>query len=353
MGGVLSEPVLEKVSETSENDRLKFGYSCMQGYRMSMEDAHCALLSLPYDSSNSYFGVFDGHGGAEVAKYCAEHLHERITNDNAYRAGDHFTSIKNGFLRVDEEVRDQLNKPTEGTTALIALIDNKRILVGNAGDSRSVLSRGGKAIPMSYDHKPHLQQERQRIVSAGGSVDFNRVNGQLAVSRAIGDFSFKRNTAKALEDQMVSANPDTKLENLNGEDEFLIMACDGIWDVMSNEDAVKFVRKKLKETDEVAKICESLIDRCLDLGSKDNMSVIIVVFKHFLEQCGNNNGGTEAMEQLRSTSMPSLQNHDPGNASPTTADKSPTPQNRTTSPKNGDNNTHSFEDNEHQQDIVE
>jgi protein phosphatase 2C family protein 2/3 len=350
MGGVLSEPVLEKISETDENDRLKFGFSCMQGYRMSMEDAHRAFLSLPRDNANSYFGVFDGHGGAEVAKYCAEHLHERISNDPAYRLGDHFTAIKNGFLRVDEEVRDQLNKPTEGTTSLIALIDDKRILVGNAGDSRSVLSRGGKAVPMSYDHKPHLQQERQRIISAGGSVDFNRVNGQLAVSRAIGDFSFKRNTAKALADQMVSAEPDTKLEQLNGQDEFLIMACDGIWDVMSNEDAVKFVRKKLKETDEVSKICENLIDKCLELGSKDNMSVIIIVFKHFLEQARNNS------DSLRSASMTSLQS----STTPTNHDdlkqNSPT-QNKTTSttdqtaqvnpaPTNED-------DNEHKQDVIE
>jgi len=351
MGGVLSEPVLEKISETEENDRLKFGFSCMQGYRMSMEDAHRAFLSLPRDGANSYFGVFDGHGGAEVAKYCAEHLHERITNDPAYRLGDHFTAIKNGFLRVDEEVRDQLNKPTEGTTSLIALIDDKRILVGNAGDSRSVLSRGGKAIPMSYDHKPHLQQERQRIISAGGSVDFNRVNGQLAVSRAIGDFSFKRNTAKALADQMVSAEPDTKLEQLNGQDEFLVMACDGIWDVMSNEDAVKFVRKKLKETDEVSKICENLIDRCLELGSKDNMSVIIIVFKHFLEQARNNN-----IDSLRSSSMSSLQS--PQSPSPTNHD-SPTQNKTTSSPTSADQTAQvnpaptNEDDNEHKLDVIE
>jgi len=286
MGGVLSEPVLDKLSENDENERLKFGYSCMQGYRMSMEDSHCAILSLPRNTNNAYFAIFDGHGGAEVAKYCSENLHERITTEPTFLSGDFEASIKSGFLKVDQEVGDNLNKPTEGTTALIALIDDTRILVGNAGDSRSVLSRNGKAVPMSFDHKPHLLPERQRIVSAGGSVDFNRVNGQLAVSRAIGDFSFKRNSSKSLSDQMVSAYPDIKIEQITALDEFLIMACDGIWDVMSNEDAVKFVRKKLKETTDVSKVCENLIDRCLELGSKDNMSVIVVVFKPFLEEQG-------------------------------------------------------------------
>ena len=135
-----------------------------------------------------------------------------------------------------------------------------------------------KAIPMSFDHKPKNPQERRRIEEAGGHVSSDRVDGDLAVSRALGDFSYKdpkRNASK----QKVSPCPDIKIQPRSPDhDKFLILACDGIWDVMTNQEVVTFVAEQEKGWVDAAKIAESLLDKCLAKGSKDNMSVVIVFF---------------------------------------------------------------------------
>jgi len=149
---------------------------------------------------------------------------------------------------------------------------------------------------MSYDHKPTNEGERKRIYSADGFVEMSRVNGSLAVSRAFGDFNYKKNKAKLAEEQAVCCVPEIKRVLINlkeikesNEYTFLIIACDGIWDVMKNEDAVLYVKKKLDEQKlsfteserkfDLAKICQEMLDySVLELESKDNVSVCIVLF---------------------------------------------------------------------------
>ncbi|XP_069461562.1 protein phosphatase 1G isoform X1 [Ambystoma mexicanum] len=178
-----------------------------------------------------------------------------------------------------------------GTTAVVALIRGKQLIVANAGDSRCVVSEGGKAVDMSYDHKPEDELELARIKNAGGKVTMDgRVNGGLNLSRAIGDHFYKRNKNLPPEEQMISALPDIKVLTLNEEHNFMVIACDGIWNVMSSQEVVDFIHEKIGKKDEngelrtLSSIVEELLDQCLapdtsgDGTGCDNMTCIIVRF---------------------------------------------------------------------------
>jgi protein phosphatase 2C family protein 2/3 len=130
-----------------------------------------------------------------VARYAAIHLHRYIVKRPEYKNGDVVAAIREGFLecdramREDEDLRDEM----AGATAVTVLMRGDRLWCGNAGDSRCIASVSGRALALSTDHKPNDPAERERIESAGGFVEFNRVNGNLALSRALGDFLFKMN----------------------------------------------------------------------------------------------------------------------------------------------------------------
>ncbi|XP_067901601.1 protein phosphatase 1G [Heterodontus francisci] len=179
-----------------------------------------------------------------------------------------------------------------GTTAVVALIRGKQLIVANAGDSRCVVSESGKAIDMSYDHKPEDEVELARIKNAGGKVTLDgRVNGGLNLSRAIGDHFYKRNKNLPPEEQMISALPDLKLLTLNDDHDFMVIACDGIWNVMSSQEVVDFISERINKPDEngdlrlLSSISEELLDQCLapdtsgDGTGCDNMTCIIITFK--------------------------------------------------------------------------
>ncbi|XP_066036307.1 protein phosphatase 1G isoform X1 [Chamaea fasciata] len=179
-----------------------------------------------------------------------------------------------------------------GTTAVVALIRGKQLIVANAGDSRCVVSEGGKAVDMSYDHKPEDEVELARIKNAGGKVTMDgRVNGGLNLSRAIGDHFYKRNKNLPPEEQMISALPDIKVLTINDDHDFMVIACDGIWNVMSSQEVVDFIQSKITQKDEngvlrpLSSIVEELLDQCLapdtsgDGTGCDNMTCIIISFK--------------------------------------------------------------------------
>jgi len=297
MGQTLSEPVVDKTSENGGDDRLIFGVSSMQGWRISMEDAHAAVLDLQsvaedgkdskpagIDSRLSFFGVYDGHGGDKVALFAGENIHPIIAKQEAFKKGDLEQALKDGFLATDRAI---LNDPryeeeVSGCTASVAIVSATKIFVGNAGDSRSVLGVKGRAKPLSFDHKPQNEGEKARITAAGGFVDFGRVNGNLALSRAIGDFEFKKSAELAPEQQIVTAYPDVTVHDISDDDEFLVVACDGIWDCQSSQAVVEFVRRGIAAKQELSKICENMMDNCLASNSEtggvgcDNMTIIII-----------------------------------------------------------------------------
>nr|TKR97364.1 hypothetical protein D5086_0000213570 [Populus alba] len=330
MGVYLSSPKTDKASQDGENDRLRYGLSSMQGWRTTMEDAHAAYPDL--DSSTSFFGVYDGHGGQAVSKFCAKYLHEQVLKHESYLSGDLGTSLQKAFLRMDEMMRGQrgwrelsrlgdnvekvsgmiegliwsprsgqvnghfddwpdeegphsgFDGPNCGSTACVAIIRNNQLVVANAGDSRCVISRKGQAYEMSKDHKPGLEVERERIRNAGGFIVVGRVNGTLNLSRAIGDTEFKQNKKLPAEQQIVTANPDIKTVELCDDDEFLVLACDGIWDCMSSQQLVDYVHEQLNTETKLSVICERVFSRCLAPNTNggegcDNMSMILVQFK--------------------------------------------------------------------------
>ncbi|XP_012256967.1 probable protein phosphatase CG10417 [Athalia rosae] len=175
-----------------------------------------------------------------------------------------------------------------GCTAVVAVLAGRELYVANAGDSRCVLCRNGQAVELSLDHKPEDEPEMQRINKAGGKVTADgRVNGGLNLSRALGDHAYKQNMDLLPQEQMISAEPDIRKATINPEqDEFMVLACDGIWNFMSSQDVVQFVHTRLKQGyEKMSQICEELFDHCLapntlgDGTGCDNMTAVIVRFK--------------------------------------------------------------------------
>lgn len=541
MGAYLSEPITEKCSTDESGPRVSYGASSMQGWRMTQEDAHNTILN--YDKDTSFFAVYDGHGGSEVAKYCALKLPDFVKSLKSYAEGELTEALCEGFLQFDatlitpdglselkmlagassddsaeaspdegeaellsaeaempiedllarysakakelakevakldgarpnageedpakpnedklvngdcsaasrdveaaaaekdcskdvagptgaggdegrstaseadggegsssggdtpdgtrrlrrpwkpymslvanadasldsseseesseeeedgEDEEDEEDEEEEeeeeeeggegdaesatwdkklkqrlsqldsladtetetvgydsGCTAVVALVRGRTLVVANAGDSRCVVCRSGKAVDMSLDHKPEDATELSRICRAGGRVTRDgRVNGGLNLSRAIGDHAYKRNTELELRDQMITALPDIKTLELDPEtDEFMILACDGIWNNMTSQETVDFVKQELdKGTKPLSKICELLFDACLapdtsgDGTGCDNMTCIVVQFHR--EDSGDPSGASNTKERKRCLSSEDESRQDESN----------------------------------------
>lgn len=334
MGGMLDKPVTEKESECGHpSGKLSLGWasSCMQGWRGGMEDAHICLPTLPGPSrwkDVAMFGVMDGHGGEQVAKFCERHLPVEVCAHHLNGSLDHGdlkAALIGAFHKMDELLRDTAasgaelmeltnpvvpqsmgrlpvgNRPVDpdhvGCTACVCCITEGHFIVANAGDSRAVLCRGGRAVALSQDHKPNSEVERKRITDAGGYIEVQncasgtqyRVCGNLNLSRALGDLEYKKDRSRPPEEQMICATPDVETFERRPDDEFLVICCDGVWDVKSNQEVVDFIRERLPRQEPVghpaamARILEDLLDRCVSpdlrvtkgLGG-DNMTAVLV-----------------------------------------------------------------------------
>lgn len=347
MGQTLHKPLTEKDSACGRPSgalRLAWASSAMQGWRVGMEDAHVCIPDLADSPAArrsgsstlctrwrgvALFGVMDGHGGEQVAKYAERHLPEELL-EVAVPSGAHRTAappstadisaaLTGAFHRVDElladhstssaEVRSLANNPDGkapsmrdrqladimGCTCNMVAITDQHIICANAGDSRAVLSRKGRAVPLSEDHKPNDPVERARIEKAKGWVETQnagvntqyRVNGNLNLSRALGDQQYKKDKSLPVEAQIISGTPDITVTERTAEDEFILICCDGIWDMKSNQAAVDFVHRLLpKAFDDAAGLQEAmerLMDDCCspDLSTThglggDNMTAVIV-----------------------------------------------------------------------------
>ncbi|XP_034413776.1 protein phosphatase 1bb isoform X1 [Cyclopterus lumpus] len=288
MGAFLDKPKTEKHSAHGEGNGMHYGLSSMQGWRVEMEDAHTAVVGLPHGLTDwSFFAVYDGHAGSRVANYCSGHLLEHILSGGAdFSSGSGSVEgvkdgIRSGFLNIDEYMRSfsdlRQGLDRSGSTAVCVLLSPSHLYFINCGDSRAVLCRDTKVGFSTQDHKPCNPREKERIQNAGGSVMIQRVNGSLAVSRALGDYDYKCVDGKGPTEQLVSPEPEVYvLERAAEGDEFVVLACDGIWDVMSNEELCEFVRSRLLVCDDLEKVCNSVVDTCLHKGSRDNMSVVLV-----------------------------------------------------------------------------
>ncbi|CAM9515524.1 unnamed protein product [Scytosiphon promiscuus] len=171
-----------------------------------------------------------------------------------------------------------------GCTSVVCLMVGNKLHVANAGDSRAVLCRGGVAVALSHDHKPMSVTERSRIEGAGGFVNAaGRVNGNLNLSRSIGDLKYKANSDLPPSGQMITAQPDLESVEVTEEDRFMILACDGVWDCMTSQECVDFVGARIGKIS-LSKVCEEVMDACLSDDPRrttgiggDNMTCIVVL----------------------------------------------------------------------------
>ncbi|XP_034040711.1 protein phosphatase 1B isoform X2 [Thalassophryne amazonica] len=310
MGAFLDKPKTEKYNSHGEGSGIRYGLSSMQGWRVEMEDAHTAVVGLSALGMTdwSFFAVYDGHAGSRVANYCSKHLLDHIISASlgardaqgmhgSQTGSDSFTrdhpvsapptveavkaGIRTGFLRIDEHMRSfsdlRNGMDRSGSTAVGILLSPDHFFFINCGDSRAVLYRNSHVCFSTLDHKPCNPREKERIQNAGGSVMIQRVNGSLAVSRALGDYDYKCVDGKGPTEQLVSPEPEVcEMVRAPEQDQFVILACDGIWDVMSNEELCEFVRSRLEVSDDLERVCNEVVDTCLHKGSRDNMSVVLV-----------------------------------------------------------------------------
>ncbi|RAL37347.1 unnamed protein product [Cuscuta campestris] len=257
------------------------GYSvcCKRGRRgRAMEDRYSAMVDLHGDSKQAVFGVFDGHGGARAAEYASQNLTKNILGEVEKSIDEDIKeAVKNGYLKTDTEFLEQ--ELRGGSCCVTALIRDQNMVVSNVGDCRAVVSRGGVAEALTSDHRASRADEMERIEASGGFVDCNcgvwRIQGSLAVSRAIGDRSLK---------QWVIAEPETRVVPLHSELEFLILASDGLWDKVSTQEAVDVARPFCigSNKPQMASCCKRLVDLSVSRGSFDDVSVMLISLGHFL-----------------------------------------------------------------------
>ena len=293
---------VEKHSESDCGGGVRYGLSSAQGYRKEMQDDYNAIAGFPQLTNNvSWFAVFDGHGGSNVSKFCAKELIKSLeTNEelmkaleNEHRIGGKELmktvkkSIHQSFLDTDEKVKTIEKSKDSGSTAVCVLITQTHIIMSNCGDSRGMICakitdhEGNlvcKPILTTTDHKPDTPSELERIKAANGYVFNNRVRGVLGVSRSFGDFKYKSDKKFGVLQQMLSPEPDfyIKLREPNI-DEFLVLACDGVWDVMSPEEVCDYIYLQIRNpSSDLKSVADEIVDLCLGKGSMDNITVIII-----------------------------------------------------------------------------
>lgn len=294
MGQILSNPVIDKEHHSGADKLSAFGLCAMQGWRMSMEDSHIVELNANEsgegnsDDHIALYSIFDGHGGSGVAQFAGSKVASIVQEQAAFKQGKLGLALLNAYLATDEALLADpvLKNDHSGCTATSVLLSEKQKLLvcANSGDSRTVLATAGCAKTLSYDHKPTLVSERSRIYAADGFVEMDRVNGNLALSRALGDFEFKSNTTLGPHEQVVTCVPDLVEHALDYErDEFVILACDGIWDCLSSQECVDLVLHGINAGDMTLNdISSRIVDVCCAPTTEgtgigcDNMSITIV-----------------------------------------------------------------------------
>ncbi|XP_028817264.1 integrin-linked kinase-associated serine/threonine phosphatase 2C [Denticeps clupeoides] len=305
------DEVLEDKAEDKkvckELARLRGYVAARRGEREEMQDAHVllpdmsnCLSSLPSQVSRlGYFAVFDGHGGARASQFAAENLHHTLASKFPKSNADNLDKLikkclLDTFRQTDDDFLKKASsqKPAwkDGSTATCMLVVDNVLYVANLGDSRAVLCRSEEGdegcekkcvtLALSKEHNPTIYEERIRIQRAGGTVRDGRVLGVLEVSRSIGDGQYKRCG--------VISTPDLRRCQLTPSDQFVILACDGLFKVFSPEEAIAYVRNVLQDvaveqkegqTEEEARFeaaCQRLASEAVRRGCADNVTVILV-----------------------------------------------------------------------------
>ncbi len=303
-------------------DRFAVGKSERKGKRQVMEDRSIVVPTLgvpgltgPILTPQSFYGVYDGHGGDECSDFLQSRLHIEFRKSLAAKAARLSFAVENmlsgelfsteeentmdtriglfdlymkqafmaAFCETDEEFLKTAHRPESGSTATTALILGNRIYSANVGDSRTILSRGGKLVMASYDHTPQREDEEARIKHAGGFIAGSRVMGELAVSRSFGDMQFKRQVHSkncTWDVKLVTCTPEFQAVPLTPDDDFIVLACDGLFDVFSNQEVLDAVREQMDKHGSTELACAEITKQAIEQrGTRDNVSMLLVLLK--------------------------------------------------------------------------
>ncbi|KAG2861639.1 hypothetical protein PC113_g6991 [Phytophthora cactorum] len=307
------------------------GVTSLLGVRSAMEDVCCCIPDLnahlkddqPHHQRQSFYALFDGHSGVRAATFSNQRLVSYLTSHEAFMS-DTRLAFEECFAQIDREFLQKADEESldDGTTAAVVLIRGNRLITANIGDCRAVVSIGGQALDIIEEQTPGRPDERERIEKQGGwvkeerelqlsklhSMDLSdpeiqqraervvkwvtiyRVNGELAVSRAIGDIDYKGEALSKYEywafpeghdrvfhGDLVISVPECQEIEITPEFDFLILACDGLWDTIKSKEAVKYVADRLNEGYSAKQASQSLANLAIRSGSSDNVSVVIVM----------------------------------------------------------------------------
>jgi protein phosphatase 1L len=246
------------------------------GSRPYMEDTYSFDVNMPYGFS--YYGLFDGHGGKEVSLYLKEYMKNVIIKHlkDAVKSKESFIDVQKILYESFKTIINDIpykTSMTTGSTALVILKHTDKVWVANVGDTRAIMNNGLTAVKLSNDHKPNEDKEYKRITSLGGKVikafkeDVYRVNGVLAVSRAIGDFSLSPH---------VTWKPEITTFNIKKHNHYIFMATDGVWDVLSNQQVINIINEMIIN-EQWKYIGDIIISTARNYGSGDNIACILIV----------------------------------------------------------------------------
>lgn len=276
------EEDLESSSEYAGH--LSVGICSAQGLRPSMEDSYLATsFCLDSGEEGQLLGVFDGHAGAAASHYVASHLKatlitqlERFRNPTSHvlTPAGIWNALKHTCVSLHLQFHEEFPSDISGTTAVIALLFNKTLWIANVGDSRAILDKG---LQLSEDAKPNDPRYKRDIESLNGFVikmDTYRVNGYLAVARALGDYTPE--LAEAI-------NPRPKITAWNLEEyegSTLILGCDGLFDVTSTQELALSVRSLLIKDSKISNesLARDIVFSALVSGSTDNVTALVCRF---------------------------------------------------------------------------
>lgn len=293
MGGMLCAPITSKHISRAGSETMAVASAEMQGWRLNMEDGLTTRLSLSSTHpKRSFFGVYDGHGGTAASAFLVEKMADAV---GALADPTSPQELTKACLDIDAEfLQSQLR--VHGSTCVFSVVtplENKKgqyqITTANIGDSRALLVRAdGKVEALTVDHKPTTSTEMERIAKAGGSVLNARVDGNLALSRAIGDYGYKNNRSLGPSEQKVIACPEVT-SVVASEGDFLLICCDGLFEQMTSDQVGAFVKDRLEDTkyQDLGAVLADLLDFSVRQGSKDNMSALVCCFRDGLSALKN------------------------------------------------------------------
>lgn len=253
----------------------------IKNMRRKMEDKHViipdfnTLFNVQDQEEQAYFAVFDGHGGVDAAIYAANHLHVNLVHQESF-SQDPSEALCRAFKLTDEGFVKKASREHLrcGTTGVVTFLRGRTLYVAWLGDSQVILVRKGQVVELMKPHKPDREDEKKRIEALGGCVIWFgtwRVNGSLSVSRAIGDSEHK---------PYICGDADHSIFPLDGSEDYLILACDGFWDTVSPDEAVRVVSDHLQEnTGDTTMVAHKLVASARDAGSSDNITVIVVFLR--------------------------------------------------------------------------